>query len=45
LGLFGLPIPNMLLTGLIDQKINDEYEILKEDYLSKVNSYLDQFSS
>jgi len=45
LGLFGLPIPNMLLTGLVDKKINDEYEILEMDYLSKVNSYLDQFSS
>jgi NAD(P)H-dependent FMN reductase len=44
LGLFGLPLPNMLLTGLVDNKINDDYEVTDLDYLSKADSFLDQLT-
>ena len=42
LGLFGLPLPTMLLTGLVDQKINDDYSIIEDGYQEKAVSFINQ---
>ena len=42
LGLFGLTMPNVLLTGLIDQKIDNDIKVLDPVYESKVNDFIDQ---
>ena len=40
LGLFSTPLPTMLLTGSVDQKISDEYEIIDPNYGNKVVEFI-----
>ena len=41
LGLFAYPNPNMLLTGLVNDKFDEKDDIIDEDYKSKVENFVE----
>jgi len=43
LGCFGHPLPNMLLTGTVNSKFDDNEEISDEAYKEKVDQFLAEF--